>query len=432
MLRQGILLSCLMLATPAAAQQVVTTVTTTNNGATTAVATTTPTGTAAQNASIGALNSAFSPSGVSGAVTPGTNTGLLESNILSAVSINQAARYISDQMRGHSDVLIVTGASMPDISGYQAFDARIRAFDEQIRQDTALLQAALDEPTEPRARPSRQSPFMESLSGAESLGVGLNIIGKSLSFLATDFQAAGLSVSLDDYPLAVALAGDNPTWRLSTQIDASGEIPALLSSVKTLSAPVKAANQLIAQGMRKAAELTAGEKPTAAQKAVAKDIQTTITVLTADLSAYSTFVSGLSAPGVLNGIAQSKALAEKARAGGVIFLRVHSAAGGVITKKNLLSSIGITPISASGGIVVSYSYVHGSEAKADLFTEVTPYRSIATTKKIVRLDRVKACDSYSKGDRDPNRYCPTRDLTHEGHPEGAAAAQPPLKPVATR
>jgi hypothetical protein len=419
-------LFCLAFATPAAAQQVVTTVTSTNNGATTAVATTTPTGAAAQNASIGALNSAFSPSGVSGAATPGANTGLLESNILSAVSINQAALYISQQMKGHEGVLIVTGAAMPDTSAYQAFQARIHALGDQIRQDTALLDAALAESTGPAARHPGESLFMGSLSGPETVGVGLNIIGKSLSYLATDFQASGVTVSVDDYSLAVALLRQEPSWRLSSQIDVSSEVPSLLSALDALSPDVKVANQRIAAGMRKAAELTAGDKPTTAQKAVAKDIQTVITVLSADLAAYSTFVSNLSAPGVLNGIAQSKVLAEKAKAAGVVFVRVHSAAGGVITKKNLLSSIGVTPILVSGGVVVSYSYLHGETAKAGLFTEVTPYRSIVTTKKVVRLDRTGACDTYAKGDA--QRYCPTRNA----EPATAAMAQAPLNPVATR
>jgi hypothetical protein len=112
----------------------------------------------------------------------------------------------------------------------------------------------------------------------------------------------------------------------------------------------------------------------------------------------------------LAAILQQKSGFDASQAGGVLLLRVHSASGGLYTEKNLWSSFGAMPFYASGGAVVSYSFVQGQIHSAGLLEVVVPYNKVTNVKTVADMDYSQLCDAVpSATDPHPTaykKYCP--------------------------
>ncbi len=408
-------LSAMALAGSAYAQQTVVTSSSTANGVTTQIATTTPTGAAAQQAAaaaqsaqLGVTNTALGGAPASGAVTLGTSAGVLESNILTAISLNAAGHDIIAQAptTGFENAVVITGSSAPDLSAYQTFDLARSALLDLIKGDEKLLNAALDESETP---PEQPAGAHTSLLADLGVLTGVETVTKALPLLATDYQLGGLTITPDNYALAVALVNRKPAWQIATQLDVTQNLKTIRDSLKTLQTEANSARALLVKATVATAALSAVDpaKLNGQQKQKTADIKADVTALTSDLTAYTTFVNSLTGSGAgnLNAIAQAKTLSEAIAASGVVYINVHSAAGSVLTTKSLISSLGVTPISVSGGVVVSYSFVKAATRQAGLIEEITPGASIRTVKKAVRLDAAGRCDGYM--DQLAKRYCPT-------------------------
>lgn len=81
-------------------------------------------------------------------------------------------------------------------------------------------------------------------------------------------------------------------------------------------------------------------------------IESAMTTLSTDVSAYSSFVSALggiagTAGPTLAQVLHAKAILESVKQGGVIFVNVHFTAGRIITKRNITTVFGATRFYAS-------------------------------------------------------------------------------------
>jgi hypothetical protein len=272
---------------------------------------------------------------------------------------------------------------------------------------------------------------------------------KLAQLAATDWTAGGIALQTDDYMLAVALSSRNATasiYNQATSINSYQAIEARLADVDT-------ARQLAARNSAAAAtesaSLKAQSKPVSATDNAKKEaaLDAAVAELNAAASAYDAYLGQLSgalvaplapatpatpaspaapaAPAApvaaaspasspssvtLAAILQQKAGFDASQAGGVILLRVHSASGGLYTEKNLWSSFGAMPFYASGGAVVSYSFVKGSAHSAGLLEVVVPYNKVTTVKTVVDMDFSQLCDAEPPVTNSNlaayKRYCP--------------------------
>jgi hypothetical protein len=387
----------------------------------------------ARAAQIAATNSLLPASGTSGTVTLQTGAGTEESNVLAAVAINAAAARINAKLNGESGFLIVTGTSLPDFSGWLSFDAKLTFLKNQFDKAENDYGAA-------EALP----PVALKVQDITGIGEAASSLVKLAQLAATDWTAGGIALQTDDYMLAIALSSRNTTatiYNQSTSIDVYQDIQKRLGDVD-------AARQLAARNSTAAAaesaSLKAQAKPASpannAKKSAALDA--TVAELNSAVTAYDAYLGQLSgaapvtapvpaaaaaaggttpAPSAalssnssnsvtLAAILQQKSGYDASKAGGVLLLRVHSASGGLYTEKNLWSSFGAMPFYASGGAVVSYSFVKGGTRSAGLLEVVVPYNKVTKVKTIADLDYKGLCNQEPPaGDSkltQYKKYCP--------------------------
>jgi hypothetical protein len=208
-------------------------------------------------------------------------------------------------------------------------------------------------------------------------------------------------MNTDDYMLAVAVASRNAgasLYNQSNSLDAYNQIEGRLAELDALRAnAAKNSAAATAESTSLKNKAKADKKHADAMNAKAKDLDDAASANDAAVAAYDAYLSQLSGvpsssgssasaatSPTLSAILQQKVAYDASTNGGVLFLRVHSSAGGLITEKNLLSALGAMPFFASGGVVVSYSYVNGGRRISGLLPVVTPYVRVHETRTLVQ------------------------------------------------
>ncbi len=418
----------------AADQSVVTGTTVVTSPTGTTTTTTTANGPSATKAELDAANAAFPSSGITPDVKLSGNTGTEEANLLTAAAINTAANQIISRTGADQfETLIIAGNSGLDVSAWMLFDTKIETLKSRFDNDLATYRAL--------ANPSRKHNWGTDRLSLTGIGEGLIALKGILSYFATSYQASSVSVSTTDDMLAVAIAGRMP------------ERAIIYSQMVALAANKKIAERFSAltdlANQANDAVVASNTLPPAKKKS----IEAAVTNLKNDLADYGSFGTWLlggpsgnaTAPGNLNQVAQAYAAASVLRNGGrVLYVKIHNAAGGIVTKTNLWSTLGAMPLYASAGIVVSYASYEGGTpsagqkkileaiapdddstgvyklAAAGLFAVVVPYHTIGHVPLVVSLDKTGGCDAVGKHyatkaefeandvvlDSDAAKYCP--------------------------
>jgi len=404
------------------------TVATGPSGTTTTTVTTTASGpaavqaqAAAQSAQITAQTAAVPPSGYTGAVTlSGNNSGIEEADILTAVAVKAAASRIGFDIEPKdktgeqlSGLLVTAGPSAPDISAWLAFQQHAASLAATMTQDTQAVNVALSAiqtSTKPPTTPAGKSKDrIAVLAAAAAIGVIRDIA----SYFATNYQVAGLALTPDDYMLQVALLSKHPTWQLLSQVTVDDLPQDVSQPLGALFTQANSAASLIATAS--AVQAVSSQSTNSTVKALADPLKTAITNLTGDVANYNSLLNGLA--GVTGGnsptlsqILQARLIANAIKGSGILYVKVHSAAGGIITKTNILTYFGAMPFYASAGVVVSYAYYKADTdgsvkiAKADLISVLTPYNKIYTVPQTVQFSNSGACDSQNQSD-DAKKLC---------------------------
>lgn len=426
---------------PAAAQVTSIQTTTGPGGAVTSIQTTTTAGPAAtqaqaqaETAQIGVTTAAVTGSGISPTTTPGANAGYEEGSLLVASEAKIAGQYLTNSLMPNNRVLVFVGAgaTAPDVSSWLYFQNETDRLIFNLKSHEQLLETLVSPPPKDGAR----------LSLPLAAAAVLAVAPKILSYGYTSYQTAGVQLTPDDYMFGVALIQANNSWRLYTQqINATPPNEAT-EKLAGLDAEVVKSNNDILKGQAKLGELLTGKGgKIPANVALGNKITAAITYLTTDINNYTTFVTSLSSNSsaiTWSSVMQAYAIQNALNGdGGVVFVKVHSAGAGVLTKSNLFTNFGAAPMYTSAGLVISYVYYTSqksskevedpnfdktldllhthtllepiplSQSKAGIFEVMTPYHTIGTVRKELELDARGACkyDGQPKTG-DAAKYCP--------------------------
>lgn len=415
----GRLLLCASLLASAAEAQVVTGVTTTVGPSGTTTVTTTAEGPSAEKAAadaasarISAATAAVPGSGLSPSTSlSGANAGFEETTLGAATVIKLAARHIAAILPHDKEtLLLVGGVASPDTSAWLMFQQRSAGLLAQLKADEKTLKHALGAGQPPAPSPKAESFFS---------GGGVALAPKVLSYFLTNYQVAGFNITVDDYLLNAALLETGARVTLASQ-QAEAAIPDEISKpIERLQAGSVAASALVVKATAAQARLANTTGPNAPGAKIQADlIKSLVASLTADIGTNGAFITSLSGgPGVagnLGAVLQARLVdrAMSAEGGGLLFVKQHSVAGGVITKTNLWSNLGAMPLYTSAGLVVSFVY-YPSRANAaapaprptaEVFEVATPYHTAGKVRRLLELESAGACDAPTT--EDARKYCP--------------------------
>jgi hypothetical protein len=226
------------------------------------------------------------------------------------------------------------------------------------------------------------------MAGAEAEAVaipalisgGLDAFSKLLDFFKTDFATGGVDVKLDESLLLFAVAGrlSRKNARLPLIYNPAGNIEAMAGVTKQLAELADLRARTASQVTAANAEIDAKTKELAdPAQAARKDILTQeiaagkarVEALNGAIALYDGFVNGLTTPDS-NGVVPIALLAQEfdmdatfAAGGAILLLRLESAGGGFLVKKNLLTGLGSMPLFHSGGATVTYLLLDGKEGR---------------------------------------------------------------------
>lgn len=362
----------------------------------------------AQEEKVKAANAGLTGSGISGKADAGANAGAAEASILSAMAINKTAKDIAGLMPSDS-VVIFAGKDAPDLTLAQLFNLRESglnlSFDEADHGYHAAL--AAEQTYKPPPKGSPPSRFLELAPVVTAL-TGLSSI---VSFFKTDYSVGGVTVSTDDYMLAVAVAGAlTPRAVIAGQqvdVEAAKKIQARLAVLQQRSADAAKTKGLAVQ---RAGELTAkppkhppAGAPPADLKRLAANYQQAADNLQTAIDRYDAFIADiLGKPASGSGdskkdavpaklpldaiIAQESTRLALESAGHALYLRVHGGTGGYYAEHNLWTGLGAMPFHVTGAAVVSYSEVNANSGKveqAGLRPMACGYRTPAEVQKLI-------------------------------------------------
>ena len=402
----------------------------------------------AQSAQISAFNSAFSSSAITPGVTGGTNEGIEEGNLLAAVAINAAANEIMHLTALQNRALFIyPGNTGFDLSAYTTFDLKLKSLIAEFSGDKGYegdnkryedaVNAAMDAikaaqaKAKPKARSNLEFRTASFVGGAEIFGEGLGAAAKILSYFATSYNAAGVTVSTTDYMLAIAIANRDLNHAvIYNQMLAIGAQKAIQAKLAPLAQAVATAETHVTKGN----PLTDAQKKIVGTK-LSGDIDDAVTALKSDVSDYSAFAvslfGGMQGANAVTGnigtiVQEHVAYSALQQGAGLLYVQIHNASGGLMSKTNLWSTLGAMPLYASGSVVVSYAlYAKGTpptdndataKILADVLKTITtdqdtdyyplvagglfgvtmPYHTIGHVPQIVLLDKQGICDQFNQ------------------------------------
>jgi hypothetical protein len=298
-------------------------------------------------------------------------------------------------------------AIAPDATPWLTFDQHAQQLAIELKADDDLL----DEEIQKEKEFQNQKPPHGGVRPlfAPALLVAIPVIQKVLSYAAISYSEGGVSLTVDDYLLEVALMKGKPTWVMLGQRASSTPPAEIKNDLDAIQGELTRAHDLIG----KAAPFVALNQGSTQKhdKDEATRMTSLETNIVADVGAINTFLSsvngGVNASTTMSTVFQAlqyqKAL--NANGGGVLFVKMHSAAGSVLTRTTFWSNLGFgMPISDSIAMTISYVYYGpDGQRQAGIFSVATPYQPADTVESFLADYSKGACDL---GVPKPSHYCP--------------------------
>ena len=328
---------------------------------------------AAANASVAAEKAKFGPLGskdVPGSVEVGANSGKFEAALLASESISRMADQIGNAIAttpgktADSTLLIVTSTETPTFEGYDSFSQRV----EQLGLEFAKAKVTEAKP-KPKAGKGKGTPAVQASSAA----VALDVIG---NLFRSDYKVAALDVTTDDVLLVRALSGvTSNAWTVRVPAyspTASGQDnPAVVGLNKVLD------DRTAALDLLRKAKSDATAQPTLDYSDRIAALEGFIKAAEAFSSEMRTAVAGV-VPFVV--IARQAQLKQQLEGGYLLCVKVHTAGGSSVAKKNFWTFLGSMPFKVSGGALASYSLLEGSTGRvlrAGTLADMQPLKKLS-------------------------------------------------------
>jgi hypothetical protein len=306
----------------------------------------------------------------SGSVTMNDKAGTQEAALLAAQAVREAAVRVAGALPDNVQNILISPAK--DFPGFQRLlGFRLRR--ELIKQ--AFAAAGIQQPPAPAALQAEALPISAALISA-----GLDAFSNLLGFFKTDFTVGGTDVKLDESLLLFAVAGrlSGRTVRLPLTHDPGARVQAVAAIAAQL------------------ADLLNLRASAAAEAAKSND-KSRVDQLNAVIALYDSFASGLITPDS-NGNVPIVSLAQEfsidsalSKGFAVLLVRLESAGGGFLVKKNLFTGLGAMPLFHTGGATVTYVLLDGSSGRV-LAGDVVPVHG-----GFVRSDKLRETLSARAG-----------------------------------
>ncbi|KWS06395.1 hypothetical protein AZ78_3951 [Lysobacter capsici AZ78] len=310
-----------------------------------------------------------------GAVELDDKTGTLEAKLLATKAIAAASQRICAQLCGkigERPVLVAAGTSYRSPERLELYRFRVKMLKQVL--DSALTS-------------TRSSGGAETASALPAVvSAGLDAAGKLLSFFKSDYKMLGFDQTTDESVAMYAVAGGlsqhgaRVYWP-AVQMPAQ-RARALESIVAELQGLLKLRNQAQTRAVALAA-LAAREERVAAEDgedkeqalAEAASYRSDEAVLREAVSGYDALLVSLTTPSgtpardPIIDLVSDMALESTLQGAGddtgslLLLIRLESAGGGMLLKKNLLTGLGAPPLYHMGGAAVSYLLLDGRDGR---------------------------------------------------------------------
>lgn len=344
----------------------------------------------------------------SGAVELKDKAGTLEAKLLATKAVGAAAAKICKavcELVGSRPVLVVAGSSYRSPERLEMYRFRMRVINQTL--DNAISQDKQHEGAEVKT------------AGPAVLSAGLDAAGKLLSFLKSDYTVAGIDANPDEliavYAVAGALSNANRNVRWPALLmpkQRSDALARILREIRELLDKRNNAERHAIQAAReaareeKAATVTQNDSEKEQALALAKLNKDRESALRSAIAASDAFVVALTAPvtgstrdpiaDLVSDLALENALqgsdgtthaepvplaplaserspvttaavpavgSERDESALLLLVRLESAGGGVLLKKNILTGLGAAPLYHMGGAAVSYLLLDGRDGR---------------------------------------------------------------------
>jgi hypothetical protein len=332
-------------------------------------------------------------SGITGAVDlKGDQAGKLEATLLAMTAVSKAGYTIAwriSQILETGKIAVLSASDALGFSNMILYDA-----------EREVVRAALDNAI--KAVPPPPGPELEALVAPPLAvaGYALDAAGKLLSFFKSDYSVQGFMLTVEDAAAIDATAGELAALRVAQASPTGSGTPtaskASASAKYSVTTPMtydpkplensakffvddiiglsKLAeevkkrldhqnNEIQKRSTAPPKETPAGKKEREAQ--LAKHNQAA-GALKASLTLLDNWYTRLSAPdskgvAALVHVAREKSIAQQAKEGHLLLLKVQTAGGASLTKKNLWTALGGMPMYHMGGAAVSYRLLNGKD-----------------------------------------------------------------------
>lgn len=306
----------------------------------------------------------------SGAVTKEADTGKAEAALLAADALRIAATRIAARIPEDSKrIEVFAAAEFPDFQRLAGF----RFQRELVRQ--AYGQVGI--------QPATVGPGVtaSAVAAPAAISAGLEALSKILGFFKTDYTVGGVAVTMTESALVNAVAGELATKKVQVRVPRlfvptarDGAVRGLVGLLMELQGlRVQATEAVEAKGEEaqrledQAKALPDGAAKEAKQKAAAA-LRSEVAAIEGVIKMHEAFVASLTVPDGKTGALPAAALAfelafEEAlkNQADILLLRLESAGGGYLIKKNLWTGLGSIPLYHMGGATVSFLLLAGAE-----------------------------------------------------------------------
>lgn len=217
-------------------------------GAVTSVATTTTTGPAATTAQINATTAAVPGSGITPSTALGGSAGQQETNLLETVAVEGAVRQLGAiaPFGSKNALLVVNGPAVaPDATPWLTFDQHAHQLVVELKTDDDLLESEVHKEKEAQEQKRAHGGIRPLI--APAVLAAIPVLQKILSYAAVSYSEAGVSLTVDDYLLEVALMKGKPSWIMLGQRGTSAPPEEIGNDLDALQSELTRSHDLVAQ-----------------------------------------------------------------------------------------------------------------------------------------------------------------------------------------
>jgi hypothetical protein len=275
-----------------------------------------------------------------GAVERGDGAGQMEAAYLAAMATRRAAALIDDSVENRapgSQVTLLVADEAFSLDALAAFRVEARGIEDAF--ETVLGQQCPD--SSPPQQPTGPRP-------AFAIGAVIPLVSAVAGLLRTDVTIQGVGDQSSNRLLALAIAGERPGYYVRPALIFSPETSATLQSneVNTTLRLLQNCRQAAGAAVAGLARATAGPN-----KAKKDALEAVIARFDAYLAAITTADDGGAVR--LATILRQSLIAQANRP--ILQVYLERGGGSLVTRKNIWTAFGAPAVTASGGVVVSYS-----------------------------------------------------------------------------